>query len=231
MIYTLLNGCATGTPTEGYDAEDAGEMQAPTVFWWHARFKLDWPEQQEPDFFYHALIADRILRPVIANHGEDFDLWRFHRRSSRDNAGHQFSFIFYADVQTAENVYSIIEADETLSMLLRESDGKSDDKSNIAATSDKIWPPEIQQSWPYFIMGVSQSWLEQVRIVGKQIEGHDDITTETEFEEMSAYYRELDQVLSAQWTQYGRHAYFHHTNALYGYVPVYMREFGEQWRF
>ena len=30
--------------------------------------------------------------------------------------------------------------------------------ARLEDTSDQEWPVEIQRSWPYFIMGVSQSW-------------------------------------------------------------------------
>ena len=234
LVLFLLGGCATAPRIDS-----AGTMDTPGDYWWIARFKLHWDEQQQPDFFYHVLLADQIIRPILEDHGKDIELWRFHRRAAPDKAGNRFSFIFYADTQTARVVNTAIDSNELLSMLLRESivesvkfvDGESSDKSQISATSDPIWPAEIQRSWPYFIMGASQSWLEQIRIIGEQIEQSDNNSAETELEAMSEYYRDLNQRMSAQWTQYGRHAYFHHINALYGYVPVYMQEFGEQWKF
>jgi hypothetical protein len=33
-------------------------------------------------------------------------------------------------------------------------------KKEIADTSDPSWPPSLQQSWPYFIMGVSVMYLD-----------------------------------------------------------------------
>jgi hypothetical protein len=234
LVLLFLSGCTTAP-----HVDDEGASDSQGKFWWVARFKLHWDQQQQPEFFYHILIADQVIRPVLENHGKDIELWRFHRRAAPDKAGNQFSFMFYADAKTAASVHAEIESDELILILLRDSivesvklaDGESSDKFKISATSDRIWPAEIQQSWPYFIMGVSQSWLEQIRIIGEQIESNELDGAELELEAMAAYYRELNQIISTQWTQYGRHAYFHHINAIYGYVPVYMQEFGEQWRF
>lgn len=234
LILILLGGCATAPRIDDADTTDT-----PVNFWWSTKFKLHWDQQQQPEFFYHVLIADQILRPILEDQGKDIELWRFHRRAAPDKAGNQFSFIFYTDGNTAAGVNAAIESDELLSILLRDAivesvklvDGESDNKSSISATSDRVWPAEIQQSWPYYIMGVSQAWLEHIRITGNQIEKSDNNDAGIELENFTAYYRELNQRISAQWTQYGRHAYFHHINALYGYVPVYMQEFGEQWRF
>ncbi len=241
VVCVLLSACATAPREDGKSSQSdvINAIKDSELFWWRVKFKLQWPERQQPDFSYHLLIADRILRPVIALRGNDITLWRFHRRASRDNAGHQFSFIFFTDRETATGVKTDLESNQLVSILLHGSiiesvnftDGESGKESQVSATSDPAWPAEIQQSWPYFIMGASQSWLEQIKLVGAQTQQHNDSSTEAELEEMVQYYRELNEKLSAQWAQYGRHAYLHHLNALYGYVPVYIQETEELWNF
>ena len=35
----------------------------------------------------------------------------------------------------------------------------------VAQSSDNNWPAEIQVSWPWFVMGVSQTWLKLIEAV------------------------------------------------------------------
>jgi hypothetical protein len=41
----------------------------------------------------------------------DIYLWRFYRRAARDEAGHQFSFMFYASSLTAYSIYQDLSND------------------------------------------------------------------------------------------------------------------------
>ena len=47
------------------------------------------------------LIAHRIISPLLMTHGQEIQLWRFHRRSAEDETGHQFSFLFYTSAAQA----------------------------------------------------------------------------------------------------------------------------------
>ena len=91
-------------------------------------------------------------------------------RAARDQWGHQFSFIFYASAETAQVIYADLSADEHLTGLLEAGvvealtldNPQTPVRPGIAGASDKTWPLELQQSWPYFIMGVSVAWLDLV---------------------------------------------------------------------
>ena len=50
-------------------------------------------------------------------------------------------------------------------------------------------------------------------------------------EQMDEYYQQVNEAMNEQWKEYGRHAYFHHLNAMYGYVPVYINESGQYHTF
>ena len=73
--------------------------------WWYARFQLRWPQEEPVSWHWDLLIANEIIAPVMESSRANIRLWRFHRRAARDEAGHQFSFIFYASAQTADQVY------------------------------------------------------------------------------------------------------------------------------
>ena len=88
----------------------------------------------------------------------------------------------------------------------------------LEGTSDRGWPVEIQRSWPWFIMGASQSWLMQLQ----QISREKGLAESMAYPELVEHYREVAAGMNAQWSDFAQHAYFHHLSALYGYQPVKM---------
>ncbi|GAA4959031.1 hypothetical protein GCM10025791_44900 [Halioxenophilus aromaticivorans] len=54
-------------------------------------------------------LADQVVEPMLTAMAEPIALWRFHRRAGRDKAGHQFSFMFYTDDGTAQQVFTRLE--------------------------------------------------------------------------------------------------------------------------
>ena len=203
--------------------------------WRRVKFRFRWPEGVDLDFSYHLLIADQILLPVLENHKDDIPLWRFHRRAARDRAGHQFSFIYYSNgyvdrkirAQINQNpIVSRLKDLEVLEALLFTHSDKNE-AALVEFTSDPDWPLEIQQSWPYFIMGVSESWLDLI----EREQAQNKEATNRDIVEMLSYYQQLNDRIINKWGEYGRHAYLHHLNAIYGYTPVYIRESGQWQRF
>jgi len=201
--------------------------EQPDRLWWQLRFKLAWPEDESPDFSRHLLIAEQILLPVIAEHEQQLPLWRFHRRAGRDGAGHQFSFIFLSNEATATQIDREVSENPLTGWLLdramiektRFNRRSPEELGRLEQTSDANWPPEIQRSWPYFIMGASQTWLVMVQELSQQHELEGDIDYPTLLE----HYKGVDARLNVQWRDYGQHAYLHHLNAVYGYQPLKIR--------
>ena len=89
----------------------------------------------------------------------------------------------------------------------------------LEETSDKNWPPEIQRSWPYFIMGASQTWLMLVQEISRE----QALAGNVDYHQLLEHYRIVDSKLNVQWRDYGQHAYLHHLNAVFGYQPVRIR--------
>jgi hypothetical protein len=90
-------------------------------------------------------------------------------------------------------------------------------RPGIGDTSDQNWSPEMQVAWPWFIMGVSQLWLELIREIGKQ-EGLP--------EEPKARYAAIEKTLNNLWREEGGHSLLHHLSAVFGYreLAVTQRE-------
>jgi hypothetical protein len=212
---------------------DIGEIPAPEVevgadgnYWWYARFEMDWGEGQRPDFSQNLIVAHEVIAPVLARHSDQILLWRFHRRARHDAAGHQFSFIFFSTPQAARTIYDDISSNPVVESLLKSGNLialKIDDTSwphraGISATSDASWPEPIQNSWPYFIMGVSLMWLDLV----EQEVDPDELGSRRSISARLEYYREIEEQITALWKRVGRHALFHHINAIYGYEPLEM---------
>ncbi|HEX9583709.1 MAG TPA: hypothetical protein VGB36_04310, partial [Gammaproteobacteria bacterium] len=82
----------------------------------------------------------------------------------------RFSLLFYSDLDTAQTINNGVTRSPA-ARLLRENgllletglaDLSGDADAALEATSDPSWPDAIQRSWPWFIMGVSQSWLRLI---------------------------------------------------------------------
>ena len=228
MLFVFLVGCAHQQPA---DSIDIGEMPTPVAqidrtdeFWWYARFEMDWGEKPRADFSQNLIIAREVIAPLLIRHDGKIMLWRFHRRAAHDEAGHQFSFIFYATPAAAKAVYDDIRADSVVEALQSSGDLielKLDDpavprRNGIAGASDPNWPQSIQNSWPYFIMGVSLMWLD---LVAQSVDV-DELDVRSTIPARLGYYREVHDRITRLWKQVGRHALFHHINAIYGYEPL-----------
>lgn len=231
FLSLMLTACASsavmgpddGGPSPAKIAVDAAEKS-----WWSIYFRIRNEPSEEPEWHIDALIADRVLAPIIVRTESGIALWRFHRRAANDAAGHRFSFVFYADRATARDVNLGVEQ-STVARSLREAgflietglaDLSGTPDAALEATSDRSWPDAIQRSWPWFIMGVSQSWLRLIREVRKTHPLADNATTA----ELIRYYRNVHEEISALWREHGQHAYLHHLSALFAYQPLIIRD-------
>lgn len=224
-IALLLSGCATLQPTPARESPHG--VSDEQSFWWYARFALAWSGDGTPDWHLDPLIAHRIVEPVLEAHRPDIGLWRFHRRAAHDAAGHQFSFIFHADADTARDVYAEL-ADNPILQALQNAERvrlKTDDltaptRPDVAATSDPNWSPALAQAWPYYIMGVSEMWLSLVR----QYAADRPLAGGADLQALAGTYKHVSARLDETWSVEGQHALLHHLNAVFGYQPLTITE-------
>ena len=222
-LLLFLNGCAwINSKAESHDVQSLDTQTiANGKSWWYYRVKIHWPEDDSPNWSLGALIASEIVSPVMTTYIDQIDLWRFHRRAAKDKAGHQFSFIFYSDATVARSMYTDLKhhplVNELIDKGVVDRVGYDDIgqliRPNIEDTSDKHWPLEIQQSWPHYIMGVSQMWLS---LVNSLAQSSQELDTLKRFET-------VHEELTALWVNNGQHAWLHHLNALYAYEPFLIR--------
>jgi hypothetical protein len=195
--------------------------------WWYAGFQFNWPEGVEPAWHDDLLIAHRIVAPVLSRYRNDISLWRFHRRAVQDQAGHRFSFIFYSTPDTARKVFESIKSTDLLEelksagVLVKDSydDTSKITRPNIENTSDGHWSQPVQKSWPYFIMGVSEMWLDLITQFAQ-----DGRRQPSSIEEMRSFYLEIDKAVLVAWEKEGSHAFLHHLNAIFGYNPLIIHQ-------
>lgn len=231
LLFVLVAACvhqpsAVETDVAALPAPRA-QGDSEDIYWWYARFKMDWEDDKRPDFSQNLIIAREIVAPVLAGHADDIALWRFHRRAAYDDAGHQFSFIFYSTPAAAAVIYADIQANPLVDALLASGDLlelKLDDparpsRPGISGTSDGNWPRSVQNSWPYFIMGVSLMWLDLL----EQTVAADELAARPRVSDRLAYYRDVEKELTRVWREFGRHALFHHISGIYGYKPLEIR--------
>ena len=226
----LLIGCAS-TPT----VPAPKDIPAPhppistDSAWWHARFQMDWPEEAAPSWHLDLLIAHRIVKPSLERHEHDIVLWRFHRRAARDEAGHQFSFIFFAPPAVALEIYEelsshpLVQDGRALGRILQL---KCDDtnaaaRTAVSDTSDPKWSAPLRQAWPHYLMGASRMWLDLISGFVPIDQGAEAVSA---FGELEKQYVEAGDSITSLWQHEGRHAFLHHLNALFGYEPLLIIE-------
>ena len=189
--------------------------------WWYVRFQINWPEDY-PQWYIGTLLAGEVISPILNKNRQDIELWRFHRRAAHDGYEHVFSFIFYSSAQTARNINSAVYKDPLLSRLRQEKnvikvsfdDPEKITRPDIEDTSDPEWPETIQRTWPTFIMGASQMWLDLViELANKERNGQAE----------EILYTEVQNQITGLWMGHAKHAWLHHLNVLYAYQPILMR--------
>lgn len=196
---------------------------------WHAcRFKIAWPDGADPDWAIDHLLAHAVLAPVIAQQASELPWWRFHRRAARDAAGHRFSFLFYADDDTAEKIFAQVQATAVLQELLTTRiveelrlevpDGGR--FKRVDATSDPAWSVPVQRNWPSFIMGVSALWVGLIDDFVRAAPLPESAT----LGEKLAQYRSAEASITALWRNEGQHAFIHHLSAIFGYEPMLIKK-------
>lgn len=237
MLVLVLTACSSPLiiqfpPAPAISSKTAID-EAEGANWWRLRFRMQWGKGEALRFYVDPLIAHQLILPLLNEFDEDIGLWRFHRRAALDGAGHQFSFIFYSTSETADRIKQrlaenplknwLIEQD--LIELVLEPKTQSSLPSDIELTSDKNWTKPVQRSWPYFILGVSQSWLMLIHELSLQtpLEGR------SSYRLLLQYYEDINHQLTERWQNEGAHAYLHHLNAIFGYEPLKI-PYGEHWR-
>lgn len=202
--------------------------------WWRVSVHIAWvDEDQEQESEEHirwhidSLLAQQVFEPILRQYRGKLSLWRFHRRAARDNAGHRFSFLFYAQSDTAAAVYGIINQHSLLQELQRQNivigvhndDVNKNKRVNIEDTSDKNWSIEIQKTWPYFIMGVSEAWL---RLIAEYAQQDASDNGEPATTELISLYKNIEERVRDTWKHEGGHAYLHHLSGVFGYDELYV---------
>jgi hypothetical protein len=230
LLIIVVAGCAaTGTGRQPDAIAPPPPEIASSDGWWQASFRMYWPQEQEALWHIDLLIAHEIVAPVLEQYKDRIALWRFHRRAARDEAGHQFSLLFYSSAATAYQVFNRLRSNELLSEMKSSGTIISDHYDNtnkitkprIKDTSDKRWPPSIRKSWPYYIMGASRMWLNLIADIRASQPNAGPFLS---LQDKETLYKEVNAAITELWKQNGRHAFLHHLNALFGYEPVVLQE-------
>ena len=229
MSIIMQSGCTTWGPAVADTVGARQKSDNSKYGWWYARFQMNWPEKTEPNLYLDTMLAHKIVLPVLNKNRKNIYLWRFHRRAARDRAGHQFSFIFYASPPAARKIYRSITANSFLNQLKQADiilrytfdDTGTIVRPGIEATSDPSWSLPIQKSWPYFIMGTSQTWLD---LIVQLAENKASENPPSSLQEFQLFYQQLNKSITVSWQKEGRHAFLHHLNAIFGYEPVIVYE-------
>jgi len=227
LVSALLGACSSLAPVPGAAPVEPPPTNADNV-WQRVRFFVHWPDGEDPRWYVGALVAHRVVGPALARYRSQIKLWRFHRRANRDPAGHSLSFLSYAPPAVNHRLCADLRADPLVARLL---EARVLDKvacsgpppaaaGRIDATSDGGWSPEMQRAWPYFIMGVSETWLRLLDAYARETGAADPADVQQTLQR----YREVENRISAVWTDEGGHAFIHHLSGVFAYEPLYVNE-------
>ncbi|HIE65918.1 MAG: hypothetical protein ABGX83_04745 [Nitrospira sp.] len=229
----LLGACASRQRVPSASALPLALSESPPEgednrFWWEARFKIVWPSDHAPDSAVDLLLAHAVIEPLLKDHAKHLLRWRFHRRAAPDSTGHQFTFFFYTNTDTAAELFKKIKENDHLiqalsaqiveKVILDNPDKPS--RPQIEDTSDPQWSPSLQKNWPSYIMGVSALWLGLI----------DDEMTQVshlpgmEISQQLETYRKAEIRITKSWNREGQHAFLHHLSAVFGYEPLLIRK-------
>jgi hypothetical protein len=226
LLLVFLTGCTSLGQVQKHEVKPvAPEELPPGNGWWRVRFRMNWPPDTDPVWHMDLYLAHQVILPLLEKNKNEIHLWRFHRRARRDRAGRQFTFYFYSTPRMAQQIYDALQSNPILINTL--SAGVIDEiiydnpakiiRPNIDDTSDKNWPLSIQKTWPYYINGVSQMWLNLVtEIAARDLQDNHP----TSIEDIESFYRQVDETVTELWQENGRHAFLHHLNAVFGYEPL-----------
>jgi hypothetical protein len=229
LLMMAITGCTTIASGKIPERVAPPPQIAASEGWWFARFQLSWPEEQPVNWHWDLLIAHKIIAPILEQSNSSIRLWRFHRRAARDQAGHQFSFIFYASAETAYQIFDALRANALLAEMKSAGVAIADiydqpdkiSKPRISDASDPKWPAAIQKSWPYYIMGASQMWLN---LINETVADMPQAGAALTLDENEQLYKEVNAIITSLWETNGQHAFLHHLNALFAYEPIIFHE-------
>ncbi len=230
FLLLSATGCVTtARSTLKPDVPVAFEEKTDQRGWWSARFRMKWPANERPSWHVDPFLAQRVVSPVLEQHEQAIGLWRFHRRALRDEKGHQFSFVFYASPSTAREIFRTIASNADLITFKKagiiEEDTYEDTssilKTQLEDSSDSRWSPPLKKSWPYFAMGLSQTWLSMIEDLAQQTA---DARNLTSVDEVLTFYKNINVSVTESWREEGAHAFLHHTNAIFGYEDIAVHE-------
>jgi len=218
----LLSACTTTVAVPERVQEENINGNHSEQGWYAVRFSIPRKKEAEPEWYVGTLIAGEIISPLLSKYPSKIICWRIHRRAVDDTVGHVFSFIFYGSQSDAAIIYQHVKSNKLLDQLNQQGilakvtydPLYNDRQTSLADTSDPAWPENIRSSWPFFMMGASHMWLEQIRGFKKETANQSD---------MQHRYQLIQKKLSKQWRQQGQHALLHHLNALYSYQPLSVR--------
>jgi hypothetical protein len=205
------------------------KTEHPVKGWWNQRFRMKWPENQEPSWHVDMVLAHKIIAPILYQHKHNIDLWRFHRMAARDLWGHQFSLNFYTSQETAYEICNSLKSDTLLKKMKRagvviEDLYEYSDKvaaPNIEDSSDTRWSSPVKKSWPYFIMGVCEMWLKLIEEIANNHSADKKLKS---LPKILTLYQEVNIAVNKTWQDEGGHSLIHHLNAIFGYEPVLVHE-------
>ena len=238
IILLFATACSTikPLPVPYYSVPvDKNAVHKEEMSWWAYRYSITWPEEDErPNFAVDLMLAHAGVKPVLEKYSEKLLWWRFHRRATRETPGHQFSFLFYTDRETATEIISNLD-DNVLLVAAKEariiektvsSSTVELSKPDVEAYSDPSWSPEIQKTWPSFIMGASAFWLALIdEIKAEQTMPHASNAESVDaVKNLLEEYRQVDDKIAEIWQDESQHVLFHHLSAVFGYKPMRLRK-------
>ena len=198
--------------------------------WQGVRFVLKKPTPNSAVSHLDLLLADRVVRDCIQVHAAGIRCWRIHRRfgdSSPNGGDHIFSFYLYSSRDTFTQIRqhieqsaiakSLVETGQLLRVIFEEEDTDPlRSRSLFGFTSASEWSQEVQESWPYFAMGLSQELLAMIQSCRTKLGESSELSMPDSISNYAAIENRIDEI----WFNEGQAFVLHQSSAMFGYSPT-----------
>jgi len=188
------------------------------------------------DSSIHYLIVEELLFNIVNRYEAIIYPWRLHRMFIKKKTN-EFKFKFYCSKWTFNFIRNKVLSNYSMQELLNKRIIKRVEyykypygTNEIGSDNDISWDYFIKEIWPYYICGVSKSWVYMIHKIFDKVKKENYLNNCHLYplENRLKYYEKVKNEIEWSWINYGNHAFFHHANALFGYKKIRFKRFKKE---
>jgi hypothetical protein len=220
---------ATSAPGESrFEDRMSASAVAGSQIWYDYFFRIEEFNPNPPNWrtWIDLFLLDAVIGESLRTQPDDLS-WLIHRRWVPDEAGHEFKFSCYCSFdaanrldQSIRNLQAFQLYEKQLATYSRRARYECVPGSALFPRGEAWWPTEIPAPWTGFICGASRCLLELIIEVkrGPRLPCAPPVMHDVK--SIEQFYGQIEYMVDSVWQGYGQHAFLHHLNAVFGYLPL-----------